>query len=66
MGIAIEIPSGMLCRAIEIASISPSLVSIFDETNVVIPSGILCNIKAITEMIPNLYRELLVIIFSIF
>ena len=66
MGIAIEIPSGILCSAIEIARIRPSLASIFDEINVVIPSGILWIIKAITEIIPSLYSELFVIIFSTF
>lgn len=66
MGIAMEMPSGILCRAMDIAKIKPSFRSILEETNVVIPSGILCKIKANTEIIPSLYNLLFVIILSIF
>lgn len=61
-----EMPSGILCSAIDIARIKPNFRSMLEEINVVIPSGILCNIKANTEIIPNLYSLLFVIIFSIF
>ena len=35
-----EIPSGILCSAIDIARIKPNFRSILEEINVVIPSGI--------------------------
>ena len=58
IGIAIDIPSGILCKAIAIANFIPKVVFEVVEIKVVIPSGILCNIKTIIEIIPSLYSLL--------
>lgn len=51
-------PSGILCSAIEMANITPSLISLELVKNVAIPSGILCITMAKTEKIPSLYKLL--------
>lgn len=61
-----EIPSGILCRAIPIDKLSPKETLALVEINVVIPSGILCKISTIIDIIPNLYKLLLDIFSSIF
>ena len=57
MGIAIDIPSGMLWSAIEVAKDIPKDVSFVVEMNVAIPSGMLCNMIANIDIIPTLYND---------
>lgn len=54
MGIAIEIPSGILCSAIAKDNFKPKLVLVTVEAYVATPSGMLWIIKVIVEIRPNL------------
>ena len=58
MGIAIVIPSGILCRAIAVVNFIPKLIFLVVDIYVIIPSGILCNMIANIDINPILYREL--------
>ena len=63
---AIDIPSGILCKAIASASFIPKLVFLLVEIKEVIPSGILCSIKTIADIIPSLWSLLEESFLSIF
>ena len=54
IGIAMAIPSGILCRAIAKATDMPKPISWYPETKVAIPSGKLCSINAIVDTKPTL------------
>lgn len=62
MGTEIDIPSGILCRAIAIVREMPKEVDLVVDIKVAIPSGMLCNIIASIEIIPTLYKELLLVL----
>ena len=59
IGTDIDIPSGILCIAIAIARDRPNDISLVLDINVATPSGILCNIIAIIDIIPTLYKGVL-------
>ena len=54
MGIPIDIPSGMLWRAIAIVNEIPNDVFFVVDIKVIIPSGRLCSMIVIIDMIPIL------------
>lgn len=60
-----EIPSGMLCKAIAKANFKPNSWLDVVEIKVVIPSGILWSIKTIVVIIPSLYKLFSFNIFSV-
>lgn len=59
-----DIPSGMLWRAIAKDKVIPSTLLFVVDRNVVIPSGILWSTNTIIDIIPSLYRLLSTILFS--
>ena len=51
-----EIPSGMLCKAIAIVKVIPNFVLVLEVKYVAIPSGILCKIMANMAISPTLFK----------
>ena len=60
-----EIPSGILCKAIAKDSCIPSDVSVVVDAYVVIPSGMLWIIKTKAEIIPKRCSVVVFILFSL-
>ena len=55
-----DIPSGMLCKAIAMVRDIPNEVDLVVDMKVAIPSGMLWTIMANIDIIPTLYRLVLV------
>lgn len=66
MGMAIDIPSGMLCRAMDMASERPNLVFLVVVIKVMIPSGMLCNMRVMHDINPTLNRVVIFLFLEIF
>ena len=66
MGTEILIPSGILCKAIAMVRLIPSVKLLLLVMKVAIPSGILCKMIANIEIIPTLYNVLLLLVMFIF